>query len=212
MEISEIFYSIQGESSFAGWPCTFVRLAGCNLRCQYCDTTYAYEPEQQLSVEDLLKTVAQYRCRMVEITGGEPLLQDQVYSFTQRLLDKGYRVLLETNGSLDISKLDQRIIRIMDLKCPGSAMSDKICWGNLKYLTPHDQIKFVLNDYEDYLWAKEIIEKYSLAERVLTILFSPVYPDLLPATLAEWILRDRLEVRLNLQLHKYIWPDKARGF
>ena len=159
-----------------------------------------------------MKTVAQYRCRMVEITGGEPLLQDQVYSFTQRLLDKGYRVLLETNGSLDISKLDQRIIRIMDLKCPGSAMSDKICWGNLKYLTPHDQIKFVLNDYEDYLWAKEIIEKYSLAERVLTILFSPVYPDLLPATLAEWILRDRLEVRLNLQLHKYIWPDKARGF
>jgi 7-carboxy-7-deazaguanine synthase len=211
MKVSEIFYSIQGESGFAGWPCIFVRLAGCNLRCRYCDTSYAYDNGQQVSVEELFQAIAQYRCKMVEITGGEPLIQEELYEFTRQLLNKGYKVLLETNGSLDINRLDQRIFRIMDLKSPGSGMSDKIFWGNLKWLTLHDQIKFVLCDSMDYLWAKEIIEKYSLNKVVSTILLSPAYPKLAAATLAEWILKDGLHVRLNLQLHKYIWPDKTRG-
>jgi 7-carboxy-7-deazaguanine synthase len=211
MKISEVFYSIQGESSYAGYPCIFVRLAGCNLRCRYCDTTYAFDQGEEVPLEALLSRVVQYNCQRIEITGGEPLLQEEIYPFTHQLLDKGYKLLLETNGSLDISRLDTRIIRILDLKCPGSGMDQTIYWDNLKFLTPHDQVKFVLSNYDDYLWAKEVIEQHSLDKIVPTILFSPANPVLLPATLAEWILNDGLDIRLNLQLHKYIWPDKTKG-
>jgi len=211
MKISEVFYSIQGETSYAGYPCIFIRLAGCNLRCRYCDTTYAYEDGEEIPLEGLIERISHYRCQRVELTGGEPLLQADIYPLTQRLLDLGYQLLLETNGSLDITRLDPRICRIVDIKCPGSGMTEAMLWDNLRHLRQTDQVKFVLSDQEDYLWAREIIRRYSLDDLVGNILFSPAVPLLSPATLAEWILRDGLDIRLNLQLHKYIWPDRVRG-
>ncbi len=234
LKVNEIFKSIQGESTYAGLPCVFIRLSGCNLCCSYCDTQYAYEEGEEMSIEEILTKVeemgggtlearmisgapSQARKRkrssghpLVEITGGEPLLQEEVYSLIKELLDREYKVLLETNGSLDIGRLDKRTVKVLDLKCPDSGMSERTDWDNLRKLEPQDQIKFVLSGKRDYRWAKGIISRYSLnKDRIL--LMSPVKENLDPAKLAQWILEDRLQVRLQLQIHKYIWPGEKRS-
>ena len=207
MKVNEIFKSIQGESSFAGLPCVFVRLAGCNLRCSYCDTTHAYEENTEIAVDEILEKVKSFNCPLVEITGGEPLLQEKTYLLLNKLLDAGERVLIETNGSLDISRVDERAIRIMDLKCPGSGESDKTYWKNLDNLRQTDEVKFVLSNRQDYEWAKGIIEKYRLADKA-KVLLSVAFDRLAPETVVEWMLKDNLNVRFQLQLHKYIGKIK----
>ena len=209
LEISEIFHSIQGESTRAGRPCVFVRLAGCNLDCSYCDTAYARERGEPSTREAVVARVEAYRCRLVEITGGEPLLQEETPALVSALLDRGREVLVETNGTLDISVLDPRAVRIMDLKCPSSGESKETRWENLARLTPRDEVKFVVAGREDYLWARGVVE-----ERLPSgpaVLFSPAAGLLDPADLAAWIIVDGLEVRLQLQLQKIIWPDRDRG-
>ncbi len=214
--INEIFYSIQGESTHAGKPCVFVRLTYCNLRCVYCDTAYAFYEGSPMALCDVLKKVASYHCSLVEITGGEPLLQPAVLSLMKQLCDQGYQVLLETSGSRSVRRVDPRVIKIMDIKCPSSAMAHKNFPGNLDYLLPHDEVKFVLGDRRDYEWAKAFIRTHGLHQKVHAILFSPVFEWLAPATLANWMLEDHLQkqfpnVRLQLQLHKYIWSPDQRG-
>lgn len=209
LEISEIFHSIQGESTRAGRPCVFVRLAGCNLDCSYCDTAYSRDRGEPSTREAVVARVEAYRCRLVEITGGEPLLQEETPALVSALLDRGREVLVETNGTLDISVLDPRAVRIMDLKCPSSGESGKTRWENLARLTPRDEVKFVVAGREDYLWARGVVEeKLSPGPAVL---FSPAAGLLDPADLAAWIIVDGLEVRLQLQLQKIIWPDRDRG-
>ena len=210
LQLSEIFKSIQGESTYAGLPCTFIRLAGCNLRCSYCDTVYAYEPSSELTVEEILAEVAALSCPLVEITGGEPLLQEEVYPLMAGLLTQGYQVLLETNGTIDLTAVDPRVVVIMDIKCPGSGQSEKVLWDNLKRLKEKDQVKFVLSHRQDYDWARRVIEKHGLDKKCL-LLFSPAYGSLSARDLAQWILSDGLKVRLQLQLHKIIWGAEARG-
>ncbi len=210
LKVNEIFFSIQGESVYAGLPCVFVRLTGCNLRCRYCDTQYAYEEGAEMSVADVIERVQAYRCRLVELTGGEPLLQPEVYDVMENLQSRGYHLLLETNGSVDVSRVDPRVIKIMDLKCPGSGESDKNLFSNFDHLTERDQIKFVVGSREDYLWAREVITDNRLAMRCC-LLMGPVYGHVAPRELAEWILKDGLQARLQLQLHKYIWEPDARG-
>jgi 7-carboxy-7-deazaguanine synthase len=209
--VNEIFYSIQGESTYSGRPCIFVRLTGCNLRCSYCDTRYAYEQGANMEITEIINRIAAYRCRLVEITGGEPLLQSQTPILIYRLLENGYEVMLETNGSLDISRVDGRCIKIVDIKCPTSGESDKNDLGNLKRLGSKDQVKFVIGDRSDYEYAKEIMHSISPDFPEKQILFSPVSERILPSRLAEWILEDNLNTRLHLQLHKIIWPDRKRG-
>ena len=209
--VTEIFYSIQGESLYAGCPCTFVRLSGCNLRCRYCDTTYAHAPGTSFSMAGLVEQIQAPACPLVEVTGGEPLLQGKTPSLISKLLDSGYTVLLETNGSLDIRSVDARCIKIVDIKCPGSGESDKNCMANLKHLQAWDQLKFVLTDRRDYEYAKALLHCHWPQEPPVPLLFSPAEGYLDPALLAEWILADHLPVRLQLQLHRMIWPDIARG-
>jgi 7-carboxy-7-deazaguanine synthase len=212
LKVNEIFYSIQGESSLAGRPCVFVRLTGCNLRCVYCDTAYAYEAGKAFSIEELLKKIAAFGCPLVEITGGEPLLQEESPRLIARLLNSGYQVLLETNGTQDISRVDDRCLRILDIKCPGSGEVEKNDWSNLGRLTVRDEIKFVLGDRGDYDFAKGIMARGDFPlTRIKEIHFSPVLDRLAPRNLAAWILNDRLPVRLQLQLHKIIWGPEARG-
>ncbi len=208
--INEIFYSIQGESSFAGWPCVFIRLTGCNLRCTWCDTAYAFDKGQPLSLDDIIAKVCNFDCPLVEVTGGEPLLQSNVLPLLKRLCDLGKTVLLETGGSLDIVPVDLRIIKIMDLKCPSSGETDKNRYANLRHLTKQDEIKFVIAGRADYDWASRTLTEHQLSTRC-TILFSPVVEKLSLQTLAEWILADRLPVRLQTQWHKHIWGAAARG-
>mgnify|MGYP000038284244 CR=1 FL=1 len=215
MWVTEIFHSIQGESSYAGLPCTFVRLTGCHLRCVYCDTTYAFFGGERMSVEEVLARVGAFwegaeGMRLVEVTGGEPLLQKDIYPLTERLCDLGYTVLMETSGSLPIWHLDPRVIRIMDLKTPGSGHAHANLWENIEHLRPRDEVKFVLMDRRDFEWACDIIHRYDLTRRA-HVLMSPAHGILDPKTLAEWILRSRLPVRLQIQLHKYIWGPDARG-
>jgi len=209
--VNEIFYSIQGESIHSGRPCIFVRLTGCNLRCSYCDTRYAYEQGVNMEITEIINRIAAHRCRLVEITGGEPLLQSQTPILIYRLLENGYEVMLETNGSLDISSVDGRCIKIVDIKCPTSGESDKIDLANLKRLGSKDQVKFVIGDRSDYKYAKVTMDSISPDFPEEQILFSPVSGGITPSQLAEWILEDSLNVRLHLQLHKIIWPDKERG-
>lgn len=211
LNITEIFYSIQGESLDAGLPCVFVRLTGCNLRCRYCDTAYAYDKGRPMSVDDIVETVSSYGATRVEITGGEPLLQGETPILVRRCLDNGYRVLMETNGSFDISLVDRRCIRIVDIKCPSSGERNKNDFGNMDRLTPSDQIKFVLADKNDYDYARQIILEMAPPVAPSHILFSPVTGILDPALLAQWMLDDHSEFRLHLQLHKMLWPDKDRG-
>ena len=210
MRITEIFFSIQGESSYAGLACVFVRLTGCPLRCHWCDTAYAFYGGTEKSLEDILSEVEQYDCRLVEITGGEPLAQAEVHRLITALADRGYTVLIETSGAMDIAPVDRRAIVIMDLKCPGSGMEDRNRWSNIALLKAQDELKFVLRDRADYDWAVTTIARYNLNDRQ-RILFSTVFGELEPQLLAEWILTDRLPVRFQLQLHKVIWDPAARG-
>jgi 7-carboxy-7-deazaguanine synthase len=209
--VNEIFYSIQGESLFAGLPCVFVRLTGCNLRCSYCDTRYAYEDGDPMSIEVILNRVSAFQCPLIEITGGEPMIQEGTPELIRRLIQKCYTVLLETNGSLDISKVAPKCFKIMDVKCPGSGASHKNNFANLKLLSPNDQVKFVLTDRMDYEFAKQIISSSWPVDPPVHILFSPAHKRLEPAELAEWVLHDRLHVRLHLQLHKILWPGIEKG-
>jgi len=209
--VNEIFHSIQGESTYSGRPCIFVRLTGCNLRCSYCDTRYAYEEGVRMEISEIIDRVAGYKCPLIEITGGEPLLQSETPLLISRLIENGYEVMMETNGSLDISGVDGRCIKIVDIKCPTSSESDKNDLENLKRLNPKDQVKFVIGSRKDYEYAKETIESIHPGFPMDQILFSPVSGEMAPAKLAEWILEDSLNVRLHLQLHKIIWPSKEKG-
>lgn len=210
LKINEIFYSIQGESSFAGLPCIFVRLTYCNLRCSYCDTEYAFYEGSDYTADQVLAEIKKYNCKLVEITGGEPLVQKDVFKLMQSLCDSGYNVLLETGGSLSIKEVDNRVKIIMDLKCPSSNMMDKNLYGNIEYLKETDEVKFVIGNREDYEWSKKTIVNFNLSENH-TVLFSNVFGELEPITLAEWILEDNLNVRFQIQLHKYIWDPMKRG-
>jgi 7-carboxy-7-deazaguanine synthase len=210
MKVCEIFTSIQGESTFAGVPCTFIRMTGCNLRCSYCDTRYAYEEGTELTEEEIVEKIQAIGLKMVEITGGEPLLQGGVASLVKNLLDRGHGVLIETNGSQDIRGLDRRAVIILDIKTPGSGMSSKVKLSNLPLLKPEDETKFVIADRRDYEWSRNFIREHSLAGRC-KVLFSPAFGILAPQDLSRWIMEDRLDVRLNLQLHKYIYGPDARA-
>ena len=210
LQINEIFHSVQGESRQAGRPCVFVRLSECNLRCTWCDTAYAFEPGGEMAAADILDQVARFRTRYVMITGGEPLLQPQVHGLIADLLENGYEVGIETGGSLDVAPLDPRVTIIMDLKCPGSGMEEHNLWSNLERLKPADEVKFVLADRADYEWARRVIERHQLTARC-GVLLSPVHGELSPRSLADWMLNDALGARLQLQIHKYIWPAGMRG-
>ena len=205
--VNEIFFSVQGESTRAGDLCTFIRLAHCDLRCKWCDTEYAFYEGVSMSIEQILNQVKRYPSQLVEVTGGEPLLQKGVHNLVQRLLDMEKEVLIETGGHHDISPVDQRATLIFDIKCPDSGMSDRNCWDNLPRLRPQDEIKFVLASRRDYDWAKVVIERHDLTSRHI-VLFSPVWDFLPPRELAEWVLEDALQVRLQLQLHKILWGEK----
>jgi len=209
--VNEIFYSIQGESIYSGRPCIFVRLTGCNLRCTYCDTRYAYEDGVVMEIAEIIRRVAAYNCRLIEITGGEPLFQTETPFLILGLLENGYEVLMETNGSLDISKVDPRCVKIVDIKCPSSHASEKNDLENLKRLNPKDQIKFVIGNRADYLYAKKTMALNRPDFPEDHILFSPISGKMPPADLAEWILKDNLNVRLHLQIQKIIWPDREKG-
>ena len=215
LRVNEIFHSIQGESSYAGWPCVFVRLTGCNLRCTYCDTRYAYEEGSEMSVSEILDRVRAFRCRLVEVTGGEPLIQDETPQLVSGLLRRGYTVLVETNGSRDISLLDRECIKIVDFKCPSSGEAERNDLDNIRRLGENDEVKLVIGTREDYEFARELAELIHGARgaggRRKTVHFSPVLGVLEPRALAEWLLSDGLDVRLNLQLHKYIWDPEQRG-
>ncbi|MDA3860143.1 MAG: radical SAM protein [Melioribacteraceae bacterium] len=209
LKINEIFYSIQGESTYAGERCVFVRLTGCNLRCTYCDTEYAFYDGEDLQIDSIIEKIESFNCNLVEITGGEPLLQDGVYPLMEILCDKGFTVLLETSGSLSIENVDNRVTNILDFKTPSSKMDKKNDFNNVDFLKPKDEVKFVLGTREDYDWAKDIIIKYKLDEKV-TVLFSSVFGKIEHEELVNWILEDKLNVRYQLQMHKYIWdPDKT---
>lgn len=210
LKISEIFYSIQGESTFAGRPCVLVRLTGCQMRCSWCDTEYAFYGGVWKSLDEVMAEVAAFGCPLVEVTGGEPLLQPGCLPLLTVLCDAGYEVLLETGGGLDIAPVDGRVRRIVDIKCPASGEAANNRWENLRELRPTDEIKFVVADRGDYDWAKGVIAKWSLAG-VCPIHFSPVWESCPPAELAAWILADRLPVRLTLQQHKILWGKDTRG-
>lgn len=212
--VSEVFTSIQGEGSRAGFPSVFIRLQGCELRCKWCDTPYALDLKERatmLSGEDLLNKIYSSGIKFVTITGGEPLNQKAILPFMSFLCDKDYTVVLETNGHLDIAEVDRRVVKVMDLKCPGSGMEKFNNYRNLEALEQKDEIKFVILDRNDYEWAKAKIKEYDLNKKVGTILFSPVWGKLEPKYLSEWILKDALPVRLNLQIHKFIWGPETRG-
>jgi 7-carboxy-7-deazaguanine synthase len=211
LTINEIFHSIQGESTHAGRPCVFVRLTACDLRCSWCDTPYAFHEGQKMSIDDVIARVKSYGCEVVEVTGGEPLLQKDVYPLMRRLLDDGFTVMLETGGHRSIAEVPAAVVRVMDVKCPGSGESHRNDWTNMDHLTTHDEVKFVIRDRDDYEFARQVLEKHNLIGRVAAVLFSPVHGELEPKLLAAWILEDRLKVRMQLQLHKYIWDPTTRG-
>ncbi len=211
LTVNEIFYSIQGESTRAGRPCVFVRLTACDLRCSWCDTPYAFHEGRKRSVEEVVAEVERYDCPLVEITGGEPLLQAEVYPLMERLLADGRTVMLETGGHRPISQVPRAVVKIVDVKCPGSGESEKTEWRNLDALAPHDEVKFVVNDRADYEFAREVIDRYELPSRCAAVLLSPVHGVLEPRLLSQWMLEDDLPARLQLQLHKFIWPADARG-
>jgi len=212
LRVNEIFYSIQGESTFAGFPCIFIRLTGCNLRCRYCDTTYAYEEGDDIPLDRILATVKGFDCNLIEVTGGEPLIQGETPDLIAALIKNGYTVLLETNGSLDIRRVDTRCARIVDIKCPSSGMDNRNYWKNLDYITPNDQLKFIIANRQDYLYATKVLDKLDIKRRKkLIINFSPVFNEIALKELARWILADNLPVRLQIQLHKYIWGEHTKG-
>jgi 7-carboxy-7-deazaguanine synthase len=211
LTINEIFHSIQGESTRAGQPCVFVRLTACDLRCSWCDTPYAFHEGRKRSVEEVIEDVEQYDCPLVEITGGEPLLQDDVYPLMDRLLAGGRTVMLETGGHRPTSRVPAAVLKIVDIKCPASGEAASNDWSNLGRLEPHDEVKFVIQDRADYEFAREVIARHDLPSRAAAVLLSPVHGVLDPKTLSEWMLADCLPARLQLQLHKYIWSPTTRG-
>ncbi|NVL89594.1 MAG: radical SAM protein [Desulfobacterales bacterium] len=212
LKVNEIFYNIQGESSYAGRPCVFVRLTGCNLRCSYCDTRYAYEDGEKLEIAEIVSRIVSYQCNLVEVTGGEPLIQGDTPLLVRRLLEKGYEVLMETNGSQDISRVDNRCVKIVDIKCPSSGETSRNDLGNLSRLTEKDEIKFVIGDRADYEYAKKILDLMDTGPvRKTLVHFSPASGKIQPKRLAEWILEDHLNVRVHIQLHKIIWPHEQKG-
>jgi 7-carboxy-7-deazaguanine synthase len=211
LTINEIFHSIQGESTHAGRPCVFVRLTACDLRCSWCDTPYAFDEGHKMSVDEVLAQVQAYGCEVVEVTGGEPLLQADVYPLMQRLLDAGHTVMLETGGHRSIAHVPAGVIRIVDVKCPGSGEAERNDWSNIELLTDRDEVKFVIRDRADYEFARDVLRRHGLDARCAAVLFSPVHGALAAKDLAAWILRDRLPARLQLQVHKYIWGADARG-
>ncbi len=210
LKVNEIYYSIQGESSKAGLPCVFVRLTYCNLRCTYCDTEYAFYDGSDKTIEEIIAEVIKYDCKLVEITGGEPLVQNESLDLMKRLCDEGFEVMLETGGSLPIKDIDMRVMIIMDLKCPSSKMIKKNLYENIDHIKPSDEIKFVIGTREDYDWSKEIIIKYSLTKKC-SVLFSVVFGQLEPVQLVNWILEDKIDVRYQLQMHKIIWHPEKKG-
>lgn len=211
LTINEIFYSIQGESTRAGERCVFVRLTACDLRCSWCDTPYSFYEGRKRSLEDVIAEVESHGCRLVEITGGEPLLQDEVYPLMDALLARGFEVMLETGGHRPINRVPTTVARIIDVKCPASGEVEKNHWANLDVLTPKDEVKFVIQDRADYEFARDVVTRHGLAEKAGAILFSPAHGILEPKTLSEWMLADRVQARLQVQLHKYIWPPETRG-
>ncbi len=211
LNLCEIFYSLQGESTFAGLPCTFVRLSGCNLDCAWCDTRYAKDEAISMSLEEIIHRIRAFGCNLVEITGGEPLLQEETSDLISRLLNRNFQVLLETNGSKSIRCIDPGCIRILDIKCPSSNESDSFLFENLKYLTDTDEIKFVIGSRQDYEFARSIIEKQLLQKPKTRTHLSPVFGQITPESLAAWILEDNLQARLSLQQHKIIWNPDQRG-
>jgi len=222
LRVNEIFHSIQGEGTRAGQRCVFVRLTGCHLRCTYCDTEYAFYEGEWMTLDAILRRVRTWSCPFVEVTGGEPLLQPAVYPLLNRLLGEFETVALETSGTLPIEHVDPRVVRLMDIKAPSSSESQRVHWPNIDHLTARDEVKFVIGTREDYEWSREAVRRYNLTQRC-TVLFSPVTNpepahDLLlarghlePQQLADWILEDRLDVRMNVQIHKYIWSAETRG-
>jgi 7-carboxy-7-deazaguanine synthase len=213
LRISEMFLSIQGESTAAGMPCTFIRLQGCGLRCSWCDTAYALEmaePSRHITFDEIIASVESFGCNLVEITGGEPLEQEQVHGLMSMLCDKGYRVMIETGGYLDVKNIDRRVKKILDLKCPSSGMVKKNLMTNIEFLTSDDEVKFVIGTEEDYEWTKGVVNDHRLSEKC-AVLLSPVFGVMHPAELSHWLLRDRLDARLQLQIHKFIWPPEQRG-
>ena len=211
LTVNEIFYSIQGETTRAGRPCVFVRLTACDLRCTWCDTPYAFHEGRKLSIDEVVTAVDAHACPLVEITGGEPLLQEDVYALMDRLIARGLTVMLETGGHRPIGRVPAAVVKIVDIKCPGSGEADKNDWTNLDRLSPHDEVKFVLNDRADYEFARDIIHRTNLASRCAAVLLSPVHGVLDSQALSEWILADHLPVRFQPQLHKYIWTPETRG-
>jgi 7-carboxy-7-deazaguanine synthase len=211
LTINEIYCSIQGESTYAGRRCVFVRLTACDLRCSWCDTEYAFYEGRKRSLEEVLAEVDRLDCSLVEITGGEPLLQDEVYPLMQSLVDRGRTVLLETGGHRSTVRVPEAVVTILDVKCPGSGESHRNEWSNLERLRPHDEVKFVVKDRQDYEFAREVVAKFQIAERASAIHLSPVHGVLDLRSLSEWVLEDRLPVRVQAQLHKYIWDPATRG-
>lgn len=211
LTVNEIFHSIQGESRRAGEPCVFVRLTACDLRCSWCDTPYAFHEGGKRSLDDVLAEVERYECPLVEVTGGEPLLQEEVYPLMERLLELGHTVMIETGGHRSVARVPSAVLKIVDVKCPGSGESHRNHWENLSLVGPNDEVKFVVKDRADYEFAREVIATHGLQGRVGAILLSPVHGVLDPRLLAEWVLADWLQVRVQLQLHKFIWSPATRG-
>lgn len=210
IKVTEIFHSIQGESTHAGRPCAFIRLTGCPLRCTWCDTAYAFYGGRDMTMDEIVEQVRAFDCRLVEVTGGEPLSQPGSLALLTRLCNDGFEVLLETSGAIDTAAVDLRVQVILDVKCLGSGMTDRMHWPNLDRLSSKDEAKFVIKDRVDYEWAREVVCRLDLSTRC-TVLFSPVFGEGDPRQLAEWVLADRLPVRFQLQMHKYIWAPDMRG-
>lgn len=211
LTINEIFYSIQGESTYAGRPCVFVRLTACDLRCSWCDTPYAFHEGHKRALDQVLAEVEQYDCALVEVTGGEPLLQEDVYPLMEGLVASGRTVLVETGGHRSTARVPPDVVTILDVKCPASGEAHRNDWSNLDRLRPHDEVKFVIQDRADYEFARDVLRRHDLAARASAVLFSPVHGVLDPKQLSEWVLADRLPVRVQLQVHKYIWDPGTRG-
>jgi len=210
LKVNEIYYSIQGESTHVGRPCIFIRLTYCNLRCTYCDTEYAFYEGKDIEIPEIMAEIKQWNCNLVEVTGGEPLFQDECIDLLNELTNQNYEVLLETGGSLSISDVPTEIVRIVDFKCPSSGMKKKNLWSIVNDLQPHDEVKFVIGDREDFDWAKEMLNKYSLNEKC-SILFSPTFGKIEPSLIVEWILEGNIPARMHLQMHKYIWESGRKG-